>query len=225
MGERERKEIDNEIIPDKLIGGVKVRDFKRYYLFVILILLLTGCGGKDSISSNTKITIEPYNMSEKERLLISKTDVSNIEFFKLNGTLAEDDDLQISVEVYEQGVFKEELLLTRGDSERSYKDSLMSFGMADLNDESRPLKLMSGFASGLFTTNYSSQMTSSSFGNLISEKITLQKNKPVYLVEWIGTTKDELRSVSSEEGELPAGIEEAELAFLYKVVWTDKEEN
>lgn len=225
MGERERKEIDNEIIPGKLIGGVKVRDFKRYYLFVILILLLTGCGGKDSISSNTKITIEPYNMSEKERLLISKTDVSNIEFFELNGALAEDDDLQISVEVYEQGVFKEELLMTRGDSERSYKDSLMSFGMADLNDESRPLKLMSGFASGLVTTNYSNKMTSSSFGNLISEKITLQKNKPVYLVEWIGTTKDELRSVSSEEGELPAGIEEAELAFLYKVVWTDKEEN
>ena len=49
-------------------------------------------------------------MSEKERLLISKTGVEQIEFFKLNGTLKEEGDLQFSVEVFEKGKFKEELL-------------------------------------------------------------------------------------------------------------------
>lgn len=81
-------------------------------LFIMLILLLTGCVGveKEKPLSNAKITIKPYNMSKKESLLISKTGVGQIEFFKLNGTLKEDDDLQFSVEVFENGKFKEELL-------------------------------------------------------------------------------------------------------------------
>lgn len=204
-----------------------MRNFQRCCLFVILILLLTGCVGveKDKTSANTKITIEPYKLSEKESLLISKSGVEFIEFFKLNGTLAEDDDFQISVEVYEQGEFKEELLKTWGDPEKNYKDCLISFGISDFNDENPPLKLLSGIPSGLVTTNYSNNMTSSSFSNLIGEKVTIKKNKPGYLAAWIGTTKDELRSVGSENGELPAGIEEAELAFLYRVIWTDKEKN
>jgi len=214
-------------MPDKLIGGVKMQGFKRYCSFVILILLLTGCAEveKDKTSSNAKITIEPYNMSEKESLLISKSGVEHIEFFKLNGTLAEDDDLQFSVEVFEKGKFKEELLKTWDDPEKNYKDTLISFGISDFNDEVRPLKLISGIPSGLATTNYSNKMTSSSFSNLVGEKVTLKKNKPVYLVAWLGTTKNELRSVGSENGELPASISETELAFLYRVLWTDKEMN
>ncbi|MEX3747177.1 MULTISPECIES: hypothetical protein [Lysinibacillus] len=204
-----------------------MQGFKRYCSFVILILLLTGCAGveKDKTSSNAKITIEPYNMSEKESLLISKSGVEHIEFFKLNGTLAEDDDLQISVEVFEKGKFKEELLKTWDDPEKNYKDTLISFGISDFNDEVRPLKLISGIPSGLATTNYSNKMTSSSFSNLVGEKVTLKKNKPVYLAAWLGTTKNELRSVGSENGELPASISETELAFLYRVLWTDKEMN
>ncbi len=60
-----------------------MQGFKRYCSFAILILLLTGCVDveKDKTSSNAKITIEPYNMSEKESLLISKSGVGHIEFF------------------------------------------------------------------------------------------------------------------------------------------------
>lgn len=42
--------------------------------------------------------------------------LGQIEFFKLNGTLGEDDDLEFSVEVFENGQFKEELLKTWGGS-------------------------------------------------------------------------------------------------------------
>ena len=215
------------MLSDELIGGVKMRGYKRYCLFVILALLLTGCANveKDKTSLNAKITIEPYNMNEQESLLISKTGVGHIEFFKLNGTLAKDDDLQISVEVFEQGTFKEELLKALDDPERNYKDSLISFGISDLNDENLPLKLISGIPSGLVTTNYPNNMTSFSFGNLVGTKVALKKNKPVYLAAWQGTTNNELRSVGSENGELPADIEETELAFLFKVLWTDKEKN
>ena len=80
-----------------------MRYFKSRYLFIIFILLLTGCAGvekekpleKEKSPLNTQITIESYNMSEKENLLISKTGVGQIEFFKLNGTPKEDDDIAV----------------------------------------------------------------------------------------------------------------------------------
>ena len=208
-----------------------MRYFKSRYLFIIFVLLLTGCAGvekekpleKEKSPLNTEITIESYNMSEKETLLISKTGVGQIEFFKLNGTPKEDDELQFSVEVFKNGKFKEELLKTWDGTETKYQDSFISFGISDIENEEDSLKLITGTPSGLATTIYSNNMTSSSFGKLVDEKVTLEKNKPVYLVAWLGTTKYELSSGGGGNGELPLGIEETELTFLYKVLWTDKE--
>lgn len=58
--------------------------------------MLTGCvdEGKEKSPSKTELKIESYSLSEKEKVLISKTGVQHIEFFKLNGTLKEEDDLQ-----------------------------------------------------------------------------------------------------------------------------------
>ncbi|WP_231630228.1 hypothetical protein [Lysinibacillus sp. ZYM-1] len=66
-----------------------MRYFKSYCLFIVITLLLTGCAGVEAEKSpsNSKLTTESYNMSEKETLLISKTGVEQIKFFKLNGTL------------------------------------------------------------------------------------------------------------------------------------------
>ena len=206
-----------------------MRNFIGCYLFIIFTLLLTGCVSvekekvKEKPLPNAKIIIEPYNMSEKERLLISKTGVEQIEFFKLEGDLKEDDDLQFAVEVYENGKFKEELLTTSDEPKTKYEDSIISFGISNINPENLSLKLITGTPSGLVTANYSNNMTSSSFSKLVSEKVTLEKNKPVYLVAWVGTTKNELSSVGSENGELPADIEEAEVALLYRMIWIDKE--
>lgn len=208
-----------------------MRHFKGYCLFIIFTLLLTGCAGvekekpaaKDKSPSNTKLTIDSYDMSEKERLLISKTGVEQIEFFILNGTLKEDDDLQFSVELFENGKFKEELLKTWDGPETKYKDSLISFGISDNGGEDHSLKLINGIPSGIATTFYPNNMTSSSFAKLIDGKKTLEKNKPIYLAAWLGTTKNGLRSGAGENEELPPGIEESELAFLYKVLWTDEE--
>jgi hypothetical protein len=194
-------------------------------LFIIFTLLLTGCGGveKEKPLSNTKITIESYNMSEKESLLISKTGVGQIEFFKLNGTLKEDDDLQFSVEVFENGKFKEELIKTSDEQETKFKDSLISFGISDIGNEGHSLKLITGIPSGLASTNYSNNMTTSSFSLFVDKKVTLEKNKPVYLAAWLGTTKNRLSSVESENGELPKGIDEVETALLYRVLWMNNE--
>jgi hypothetical protein len=202
-----------------------MRCFKRSSLFAILVLLLTGCTSLDKISFSAKLTIEPYNMSEHESLLISKSGVGHIGFFKLNGTLGEDDDLEFSVEVFENGKFKEELLKSWGAVDKKYKDSLISFGMSDFqgqDDSVKFMKLISGIPSGLATTSYPNDMTASSFGKLVGKKITMKKNEPVYLVVWAGTTTNSLRTIGSENGELPENIGEYETALLYKVVLTDK---
>lgn len=209
-----------------------MRHFKSRYLFIIFALLLTGCVRvekeeksleKEKSPLTTQITIESYNMSEKENLLISKTGVGQIEFFKLNGTPKDEDQLQFSVEVFKNGKFKEELLKTWDGPETKYQDSFISFGISNLENEGQSLKLITGTPSGIATTVYSNNMTSSSFGKLIGGKVTLEKNKPVYLAAWLGTTKNELSFGGGNNGELPSGIEEAELTFLYKVIWTDKE--
>lgn len=148
--------------------------------------------------------------------------MGRIEFFKLNGTLNKEEDLQFSVEVFENGKFKEELLQTWDAHEISYKESFISFGI-NKTEEDYTVKLINGVPSGLATTYYPTNMTTSSFSKLINGKVTLQKNKPMYLVAWLGTTKNGLSSGGAENGELPPGIEETELAFIYKVVWTGKE--
>ena len=119
---------------------------------------------------------------------------------------------------------KSELLNTWDGSETKYQDSFISFGISDIEIEDHSLKLIAGIPSGLASTVYSNNMTSSSFSKLVGENVTLEKNKPVYLAAWLGTTKNELSTGGGETGELPSGIEDAELAFLYKVLWTDKED-
>lgn len=211
-----------KIIGLKEMEAFTMQRIKHYFWIGVLALLLTACG--NAASSKTEIIIKPYNMSEQERLLVSKTDVSSIVFFELSGTLAEADDLQMSVDVYENGKFKEELLKTWGAVEKRYKNELISFGLSGFGYEGDSFKLMSGIPSGLATADYTHGMTSSSFTDLINQKIILKKNEPVYLAAWIGTTTDSLRSLSEGNGELPEGIEEAELALVYKVVLTEQQE-
>jgi hypothetical protein len=203
-----------------------MRNFKGYCLFIIFTILLTGCAGieKKKPLSNANMTIKPYHMSEKESLLISKTGVRQIEFFKLNGTLKKDDDLQFSVEVFENGKFKQELLKTSDEPGTKFKDSLISFGIDDIENEGHSLKLITGIPSGLASASYSkNNMTISSINLLVDKKVTLEKNKSVYLAAWLGTTKNSMSPVESENGELPKSIDEIETAILYKVLWTDRE--
>ena len=80
-----------------------------------------------------------------------------------------------------------------------------------------------GIPSGVVTTIYPNNMTGNAFTKLVGKKITLEKDKPIYLAGWLGTTENRLRTVGEENGELPEAVEDYELAFLYKVLWTEKE--
>ena len=201
-----------------------MRCFKGFCLLIIFSVFLTGCADVEKSPPSTNLTIEPYNLSEKESLLINKTGVGRIEFFMLNGTLKEDEDLQFSVEVFENGEYKEQLFRTYGGLETNFKDSIISTGINNnTSDEDKVLQIINGYPSGITTTYYPNEMTASSFSKLIDEKIILEKNKPIYLAAWVGTTQNSLGLGGSGNGELPSRIKESELAIVFKIVWTDEE--
>lgn len=194
-----------------------------FSFFIVFTLLLTGCTEeKGEISSNTKLVIEPYDLSEKEQSLISKTDVGNIQFFVLNGTLKENEDLKFSIEVYEKGNFKEEILESSSGNQQ-FNDEFISFGISSNRLEDKSLKIMNGIPSGLTTTIYPNKVKANTFNKLINEKMTLEKNQPFYLAAWVGNSNEPISSGVEESGKLPKDIEQTELAFVYKILWTDKE--
>lgn len=201
---------------------------KKWYLLTICFLILIGCSNEIKVSSNehTRISIEPYSLSDKEESLLIHTGVSHIEFFHLNGELGKKDDLEFSLEVYKKGKFKENLSTMSNMVESKFKNRLLSFAFdQNMTEKKTNLKLIIAEPGGVMSTNYSNHITASSFGKLVDKRITLKKNRPVYLAAWSGTTENHLRSLSSKEGELPEGIKEIDEVILYRVVWKERTDN
>ena len=203
-----------------------MKQLLKWGMLISIVLLAAGCAGteKKKIPTSTNLTVVPYILNEKEKELISKTGVDDIEFFKLNGTLKKGDDIQYTIVLYESGKFKQNMLVSFGELENVFQDKIISFGTSDTGTEKGSIKLLEGSPDGLATTEFEHKMTAWSFSRFVGEKVTLKKNKPVYLAGWSGTTKNSLRSLSSESGELPEGLKEMEIALLYKIEWTDAQE-
>lgn len=176
--------------------------------------------------SDAKLSIKPYTLSEHEGLLLSMAGANIPQFFTVNGKIAENEDLKYSVEVYYEGKFKEELLLTSSMQDKHFEGELISFNVDELDEENAKIRL--SYPSGSTSTTYPIEVASlaRSFGNLIDTDSTLIKDKPIYLAAWVGTKGSMLRSVApSEDSELPERLETYDIALLYKVVWTDAEGN
>ncbi|KIL72822.1 hypothetical protein [Bacillus badius] len=194
-------------------------------LIIAVGLLAAGCaaGEKKQAPTSTELTVAPYTLSQKEEELISKTGVNDIEFFTLDGTLKKGEDIQYTIVLYEEGKFKQNMLFSYGETENKFKDKLISFGMRAADGDKQAITLLEGSPDGLSSTEFSHKATGWTFSSLIHEKVTLKKNKPLYLAGWAGTSKNTMRSLNSEHGELPEGLKEMEVALLYKIEWTDAE--
>ncbi|KMY52704.1 hypothetical protein AC623_00825 [Bacillus sp. FJAT-27231] len=191
-------------------------------MFINFILLAAGCADtrKLQTSASTNLTIEPYSLNKREKELISKTGADQIEFFKLNGTLKKGDDIQYTVVLYRDGKFEQNMLVSFGEIKHVFRDKIISFGTSDTGTGKHSMKLLEGSPDGLATIEFEYKMWTWSFSSLVHEKITLKKDKHVYLTGWASTTNNSMMSLNSEHGELPQGLKETEIALLYKVEWT-----
>lgn len=195
---------------------------KKILFVFMMVFLLNACS---SVKSKD-ITIEPYSLSDKEQQLVDQTGVDMIEFFKLNGDL-NGLDLHLSIEVYEDGEFKEEILQMYGMLEDTFEDEFVSFALSkyDVSEDERVFNLKINSPSGsIGGTSYPSLEVASTYGLLLEEKITLEKDVPAYLAGWAGTTKDTLSSLHVEKGQLPENINQYEQALLFKIVLTEASE-
>ena len=143
-------------------------------------IILAACSPKGGA-----LTIEPYEFSEKESQLIERTGVFSVDYFTMNGNL-DNADLQFTVEVYENGKLKEELVGMHGMMETEFKKDLLSFSLFETENEQeqQQFTLHIGTPSGsLVSSTYDTKapMMASVYAPLINDKITLEKDQPIYI--------------------------------------------
>lgn len=200
-------------------GGRILRYYWQSFFLLSFLIILASCS-----ESGSNVTIEPYELSEKEQLLVQKTGVEMISYFTMNGILAETEDIHYEVQTFKNGKNIEGAFSLRGELKRKLDNELISFGVYTYQstEKKRVSTLLAGQPNGLSSASNEHTMSSYSFSPLVSEKVTLTKNKPVYLAAWVGTSKNTLESFGGNNGELPESIQNTELAFVYKITLVDK---
>ncbi|WP_456272704.1 hypothetical protein [Bacillus sp. AK031] len=196
---------------------------KRAAALLMVILTAFEAGCSEEQEEGSQLTIEPHPLSEEENTLISKTGIDGIEYFDLNGKLGEGDDLEYSVDVYKKGLLTDEGASSFGQVEKEFDHALVSFGY---NKGEEKVDFFIGSMDGLLETYEEAKGVGAwSFTSLLNEKVSIVKDRSVYLAAWIGTEGSGLRTVGIEEdGSLSDGIEEADLAYVFKVTMTDMRE-
>ncbi|TYR73339.1 hypothetical protein FZC79_18985 [Rossellomorea vietnamensis] len=187
-------------------------------LTLLIVVLLSACSEKTS----SNISIKPYTLSEEEQNLISKTGVDAILFFKLDGKLAEEEDLQFAMEIYKDGVLTEDQVYIKGQVEKEFNEDLISFGF---NRQENELFFLNGMVNGLLENLHDVEgIDSASFTSFINDERKLAKDEAVYLVSWVGSKGNELEGLSiNEDGSLSDDVKTADAAFVFKVMLTDYE--
>ncbi|MFC7787127.1 MULTISPECIES: hypothetical protein [unclassified Rossellomorea] len=196
-------------------------------VFIIgIFLLLTACTPEQTYqkdrSNKTELTIKPYKLNAKEKELIMFTGIQDIQYFELDGSLGEEDDLQKTIEVYENGKQVENEPFSSNQMEHLFKHSLLSFGFT--SDDEEKLKFIHGSEGGTFTMMNDFVSGGYTFASLLSTKTTLEKGQPIYLYAIAGTQDGQISGLSLDENGKPSGgILEADKAYVFKVTVTDRE--
>lgn len=190
-----------------------------WFTLFFMISIFTACEEKQPEKS---ITIEPYELSEEEKTLVSKTGISFIEYFKLHGKISETEDLVFEVEFYKNGKL-DHGPKTFGMIDREFDHEIVSFGMMDY-PTSEETMITLGSPGGIVATSYEIEVSGSTYGKLLGEKITLKKDQPVYLAGWKGTNNHTVTGFHADNGQFPEDALDSELAILYKVTLTDRDD-
>ncbi|MBS4172853.1 hypothetical protein [Bacillus sp. FJAT-49736] len=201
-----------------------MKSYRKYIMLILTMILLTSCSQPEQKEQkNAGLTIEPLFLNKKEQTLVSKTGVSSIEYFILNGHLKKNEDLKMELEKYVNGQNTNETMSSWDEPQRTFDNRILSFGVQSMH-EGNGINLLIGLTEGLSRTSEpTNNIIASSQGNILREKVKLIKGKPVYLAAWVGSSKNEIQSVvQTEDWTLPTFIKESELAFVYKITIVDR---
>jgi hypothetical protein len=161
------------------------------------------------------LIIQPLKLTEKEKLLIRKTNTRDIKFFELNGSKRQEEQLVVYVIAYHNGKESEFHHVTAADIPSDFQGEILSFGISAEVEKQAPL-LLTGVPGGLVTSPILTVPTSSMLVANITKPVKLHKNKPVYIAYWLGASKNHL-SYTNHEGAFPEEVKEVESAYVYKI--------
>lgn len=185
-----------------------------------LMVLLPACSepkANPTQANNEKkkqLIIQPLKLTEKEKLLIRKTNTRDIKFFELNGSKRQEEQLVVDVIAYHNGKESEFHHVT-ADIPSDFQGEILSFGISAEVEKQAPL-LLTGVPGGLVTSPILTVPTSSMLVANITKPVKLHKNKPVYIAYWLGASKNHL-SYTNHEGAFPEEVKEVESAYVYKI--------
>jgi hypothetical protein len=165
------------------------------------------------------LIIQPLKLTEKEKLLIRKTNTRDIKFFELNGSKQQEEQLVVDVIAYHNGK-ESEFHHATADIPSDFQGEILSFGISTEVEKQAPL-LLTGVPGGLVTSPISTLPTISMPVENITKPVELHKNKPVYIAYWLGTSKNHL-SYTNHEGAFPEEVKEVESAYVYKITISDR---
>lgn len=195
--------------------------FSFFILFSISCIALND-GGK-SVNSTSTLIVEPLSLTEHEKSLISKTGIEKIEYFTLNGGLADHDEVVLEVVTIENGK-QDSFVVSTLHSNQLSDNEIYSFSIEeDFNNNM--VSMITGIPGGWVEHNLSLKTDTSTFGSILSEKVMLEKDKPVYLAGWQGTIENGLAGLYvKEDGTLSDYLLKAEHALLLRVTLTNKKD-
>ncbi|MFD1020613.1 hypothetical protein [Thalassobacillus hwangdonensis] len=172
---------------------------KKALLFgLFAVLIISGCSQGEAQQKEppkeTALTIEPIDLNENEKKLLKHTIMNQLEFFSLDGTLNEADDLWFTIEIYENGKKTGMSGGSSGEIDHYFNEERLSFGYST-NSSNDSMTFTIGNDDGYFSSSAKVTVEGiSTFGKAIDEKVDLEKDEPVHLAYWAGTDKNEMRN-------------------------------
>ncbi|WP_251639363.1 hypothetical protein [Sporosarcina sp. NCCP-2716] len=126
------------------------------------------------------------------------------------------------MEKWENGTFTGETTISWGGQEEGYRDELLSFGTIGGKNEDTTRLLVTGVPSGTNTGELNETVGIEMMCRIIPGKVRLKKEEPVYLAMWQGSDGESLSCATNDTGALPDDVKRADVAYLYKTIWTDE---
>ncbi|KGP74683.1 hypothetical protein [Pontibacillus yanchengensis] len=188
---------------------------------LLLLIFIAACD--ESTPKESKITIEPTELTDEEKNLLPHTGLkkNSIHFFGVSGNLTPEEQLVMKIIKYKNGnrskdngsaMIQDEFLSNWARTSISYKTN------------SDTIEFSFGSDKGRFTLPYNiPEKISHMFPSLLQESQTLTTGDSIYLGYWRGTTDNRIEVTGGTPTSIPDEVKESDLAFVFEVEVVPKE--
>ena len=161
------------------------------FVLFLIVSLVTACSSENGLATAKELTIEKRTLTADEEMLIWNAGGSTMaQHFEIGGTIPEGHILELTVEEYEKGEFIYDRASTPVEGELGDARGI-GFGGGRDGEENTLIFASPGGKAEMIIENFEGA-SSSTWGEMISEVVTINPADPVYLAYWIGTFEDEI---------------------------------